>query len=585
LVQSSNTTEAAGVANREPAGDGVDQPGGPWRPVLAAFLSALVTGAGQFYARRWWRGLALLAPVVLLGLAAVALRDRGFTYVLELLVQPRVLWAVLIVNVALLGIRGFAVVDAYRLRGGGAAPSWTRAVVALMVVAVAAPHFVAITYSLDAISVIETVFASDELPPIAEREAVLLASGVTEEELGPELITSATFEPRGPLTQEEALGLIPDSDLNPFRPVIIPPEAGFQDAPFVSLEERSGLDRITVLLAGGDAGPGRGGLRTDTMMVATMDLNTGKAAIFSLARNLSRVPLPRGFQNAFREMQISFARKAYDANPPPPTTVTTTPPVEGEPTPEPPPPRRPPFRAPAPCKCFVNQLNALYPFTRNWVRTFPNEVDPGMAALRETLENLLKLRIDYYVLVDMAGFVDLVDAIGGVDVYVEKPMHIAFSAPVEGGEKALINVAAGENHLDGLEALAYVRSRYRSSDYTRMRRQRCMLRSLAAEATPGKLVTSFSAVAAAIRNSATTDIPISFLPDLVSYASQLDLDDIETVAFQPSYYAPTNDFLGHPIPDVKRIRAKVKSVLANVADPTSSVAPEDAECTPRIEGG
>jgi LCP family protein required for cell wall assembly len=205
-----------------------------------------------------------------------------------------------------------------------------------------------------------------------------------------------------------------------------------------------------------------------------------------------------------------------------------------------------------------------------------------MAALRETLENLLRIKIDYYVLVDMSGFVDLVDAIGGVDVYVEKPMHIAFSAPEEGGEKALINVGVGEHHLDGLEALAYVRSRYGSSDYTRMRRQRCMLRSLATEATPATLVSSFSAIADAVRNSATTDIPVSFLPEFVTFATKLDVSDIETVAFQPTFYAPTRDFLGHPIPDVKRIRSKVKRVLTNVADPASSVTAADAECTPRV---
>jgi len=556
-----------------------------WKPVLAAFLSAVLAGAGQFYARRWWRGVALLAPIVILGAASVMLRSRGLTYLLELLVQPRVLWVILLINVALLGLRGFAVVDAYRLLGGAGAPRWTRAVVSLMVVAVAVPHFVAITYSLDAISVIETVFAEEDLPPVAEREAALLAAGVPQKELGPVVTTAppVTFAPRGPLSSEEILGFLPDSDLNPFRPEIIPADAEFYKAPLLPLNERAGIDRITLLVAGGDAGPGRGGLRTDTMMVATMDLNTGKAAIFSLARNLSRVPLPRGFQRAFRDMEISFARKAYDQNPPPVTTVPPPPPpAEGEPPPEPPPPpSRRPFVAPAACKCFVNQLNAIYPFTRNWVRTFPKEVDPGMAALRETLENLLKLKIDYYVLVDMAGFVDLVDAIGGVDVYVEKPMHIAFSAPEEGGEKALINVGVGENHLDGLEALAYVRSRYGSSDYTRMRRQRCMLQSLAAEATPSTLVASFSAIADAVRSSAVTDIPISFLPELVTFASRLDLDDIETVAFQPTYYAPTRDFLGHPIPDVGRIRAKVRNVLASVADPASSVATEDAECTPR----
>ena len=51
--------------------------------------------------------------------------------------------------------------------------------------------------------------------------------------------------------------------------------------------------RLNVLLLGADAGPGRGGLRTDTMIVATISTETGQAALFSVPRNLAQVPLPR----------------------------------------------------------------------------------------------------------------------------------------------------------------------------------------------------------------------------------------------------------------------------------------------------
>ena len=565
-----------------------------WKPLLAALLSAIVAGAGQWYARRWWRGLAFFLPIVALVAAASLLVDRGLFALLELLVQPRVLWTLLAINVALILLRGYAVVDAFRLKGGASTSAWAKAGVGVMVLAVAAPHVVAISYTVDAITLIEDVTTSEgELPSAAEREAELLAAGVPEAELGPlpEPVpnpTTNTFTPQE--STINARDLIPEEDLNPVRPTIVPREASSADAPFLPVDERMGQDRITVLLAGGDAGPGRSGLRTDTMMVVTMDLNTGKGAIFSLARNLSRVPLPPRFANAFREMEIQYARMEWEKNRPPHQVPEAGGGAEQggggeegagqaeEPAPQPK-PQGPPI--PKACKCFVNQLNAIYPFTRNWVRTFPKEVDPGMAALRETVEHLLKLKIDYYVLVDMAGFVDLVDAVGGVDVYVERPMHIAFSAPEEGGEKALINVGVGENHLDGLEALAYVRSRYGSSDYTRMRRQRCMLRSVADKATPSTLLSSFPQIADAIRNSATTDIPVTFLPEFVEAAAKLRVEDIETVAFQPSYYAPTKNFLGRPIPNVKRIRAKVRDVLGNTSNPDSLVAAGDAECTPR----
>jgi anionic cell wall polymer biosynthesis LytR-Cps2A-Psr (LCP) family protein len=200
-----------------------------------------------------------------------------------------------------------------------------------------------------------------------------------------------------------------------------------------------------------------------------------------------------------------------------------------------------------------------------------------MEALKMTISNLLGLRIDYYVLVDMAGFVALVDALGGVDVYFDEPMHIAFSAAVEDGDKAFINVEAGVNHLSGLEALAYVRNRYRSSDYVRMQRQRCMLRSIAAEADIFTLMRKFPAIAEALSGSTRTDIPVGLLPELIRQVSRLDFSEIDTIAFQPGYYAPDRDFGRYPIPDPERIQDKVRDMLAASSDPSSPGVVE-SEC-------
>jgi len=230
------------------------------------------------------------------------------------------------------------------------------------------------------------------------------------------------------------------------------------------------------------------------------------------------------------------------------------------------------------CKCYVDILNSLYGRTRNWVRTFPEAVDPGMEALSRTISHLLGLEIDYYVMVDMAGFVTLVDALGGVDIYFENPMHIAFSAAEEDGDKAFINVDVGINHLSGLEALAYVRNRYRSSDYVRMQRQRCMLRSIAAEADLFALVRSFPAIAGALSDSTRTNIPLDLLPELIRQVSRLDFSEIDTIAFQPGYYAPTRDFGRYPIPDPDRIRRQVQRMIAGPDEATGGSV-EESECS------
>ncbi|MBB6731265.1 LCP family protein [Cohnella zeiphila] len=95
----------------------------------------------------------------------------------------------------------------------------------------------------------------------------------------------------------------------------------------------------------------------------------------------------------------------------------------------------------------------------------------------KTVGNLLGLDIQYYVYVDFQGFIKLVDAIGGVDFYVEKDMHYTDAAD---DHKYDIDLKKGQQHLDGEHALQYVRFRHDAmSDFTRTERQRAFLGAIA----------------------------------------------------------------------------------------------------------
>jgi len=95
----------------------------------------------------------------------------------------------------------------------------------------------------------------------------------------------------------------------------------------------------------------------------------------------------------------------------------------------------------------------------------------------KTVGNLLGLDIQYYVYVDFQGFIKLIDAIGGIDFYVEKDMHYTDAAD---DHKYDIDLKKGQQHLDGEHALMYVRFRHDAmSDYTRTERQRNFLKAVA----------------------------------------------------------------------------------------------------------
>ncbi|TYP70592.1 LCP family protein [Paenibacillus methanolicus] len=95
----------------------------------------------------------------------------------------------------------------------------------------------------------------------------------------------------------------------------------------------------------------------------------------------------------------------------------------------------------------------------------------------KTIGDLLDLNIQYYVYTDFEGFKSLIDAIDGIDFYVEKNMNYVDNAD---GNRYDIHLEKGQQHLDGDKALQYVRFRHDAmSDFTRTERQRNLLSAVA----------------------------------------------------------------------------------------------------------
>ncbi|MBQ9459228.1 MAG: LCP family protein [Oscillospiraceae bacterium] len=108
----------------------------------------------------------------------------------------------------------------------------------------------------------------------------------------------------------------------------------------------------------------------------------------------------------------------------------------------------------------------------------------GTALLRGEVENLLGVPVDYCVSIDLAGFVSLIDSIGGVDFDV--PADMDYDDPAQALH---IHFTKGRRHLDGQEAMAVVRWRknndgsgYPDADLGRIATQQAFLRAVAAKA-------------------------------------------------------------------------------------------------------
>jgi len=449
------------------------------RPLVAAGLSVVVPGAGQVYAGRARRGVALLAADAALVAAAVVFSlDRlGMA---KAAFKPRFLTALMIGNILLLGYRIWAAEDAYRLAGGergSKRASITAAAVLALLLLV--PHAALAYYDLVQYSLITTVFDDEE------------ATTMT---------TSTTL-------QESAVATDPDATTTTTQP----PEPALWD----------GLDRVNILLLGGDAGAGRTGIRTDTMIVVSIDPASGAVAMFGIPRNWIRVPLPEG-------MGIWE------------------------------------------CNCFPQLLNDLYVAASDYPDAFPGPGTPGENAIKAGIGELLGIPIHYYALVTLDGFVGIVDALGGVDIDV--PFRIVDETyPHEDGVSTeYIDIQPGFQHLDGHLALAYVRARRHADDYARMGRQRCVLDAVLEQSDPADLLLAYPRIAGVLEETLETDIPLSRIPDLIDLLPDIDLGSIVSIRFIPPTYLAEVTAEGRQVPNVDLIRDHVELVLSST--PQEAVA-------------
>lgn len=120
----------------------------------------------------------------------------------------------------------------------------------------------------------------------------------------------------------------------------------------------------------------------------------------------------------------------------------------------------------------------------------------------ETLEDLTGVSIDNYVVMDFDGVKDIVDALGGIELEVEEPISVGLD-----GQK--VEIPAGRQNLDGLEALAYVRYRGGpTADIGRIAHQQKFLSALVREATSPSKVLRWPATFGAIRDNTETNMNV-----------------------------------------------------------------------------
>ena len=133
----------------------------------------------------------------------------------------------------------------------------------------------------------------------------------------------------------------------------------------------------------------------------------------------------------------------------------------------------------------------------------------GHKLTQKTVEELLGIRINNYVMVDFKGFEGLVDAIGGIDIDVEKDMYYH-----DTWDGFTVDLKKGRQHLDGKTAIQYVRFRDEEGDIGRIRRQQHFLMAVYDKITSADMLLHIPGLAKQLTSMVKTDMPLSDMIDI-----------------------------------------------------------------------
>ncbi len=265
---------------------------------------------------------------------------------------------------------------------------------------------------------------------------------------------------------------------------------------------------VTILLMGTDARPNELNTpsRTDTMMIARVDFDRKTAKLLSIPRDVW-VAIPN--------------LKSYGV--------------------------------------AEDRINSAYFYGEAF-----NVKGGGAKVAMDTVTLNFGIPIDHYAVINFQGFVKVVDALGGIDLNVPTAIYDP-EFPTDDYKTTIFSLKAGQQHLDGITALRYARTRHQDSDTERIKRQQLVLLAIRDKALSVNAVVRIPEVYNAMLGSFNTDLS---LPTLISYGvagQQIDRANIKTYAIDYSMLISWTTPQGASvlIPDRARIAPVVKEFLGD----------------------
>ena len=547
-------------------------------PAVAAILSFLFPGAGQVYAGETRKGLIWAIPMFLFVIVVVVMLVGGSSAMLGLISSPQRRLALLVFNVAFFLYHLASMLDAYgvaqreRSRSVGFSTSTGTApiVLAALVSLTLVIHGIPEVYGIQVHNTMSAIFDPNQPNPIRSFSVQSLppSSQTPTPPTTPTPSPSATPGPSG----------TPAPSGSPGRPTQAPPRTPPPQVDIANWPGWAQDGRLNILVVGTDSrsetGVDDNSLRTDTMLLMSIDIQGGKAAMFSFPRNMCTPAIDRSCGPAGSES------------------------------------RYPDFlRIPLPAESAGAYPNGIFPEMLNalWRRAAERPEFPGSdgigqecaqdytctrawQALVGTIEEMTAVPIDGIISVNLNGFVALVDNLppqcapadvrvqlgnrecyGGIWIDVPERVHEDVYR-TSTGQQIELDIERGCQFFDAEMALGYSRTRYETSDYDRARRQQYVLTQIRKQLDPLALLPHILGLLQVAQENLYLTFSDTDIPYLAEAASRIDADRIYRYDFAPAKVAALGSMQG--------IRDKVNNIFSE-PEPEPETRPNQPPCPPR----
>ncbi|MGO1544668.1 MAG: LCP family glycopolymer transferase [Gulosibacter sp.] len=228
--------------------------------------------------------------------------------------------------------------------------------------------------------------------------------------------------------------------------------------------------RLNILLLGGDAGDTREGMRPDSISLMSFNVLSGQLTTVGIPRTtagfgFSEGPMADRYPDGYHSCNVSA--------------------------------------------CYLNSVytEVTYHDYDMYPEAEERGSDKGIEATKDAVEWITGLDVHYYVFINMDGFSELIDAMGGVTIDVQEEVVMgANDEGQEGWKPPVGTIETGVQTMDGYTALWYARSRYGTTDYARMERQRELQDAIISQ-LPAAMLSHSGPILSVLDEVVQTDMP------------------------------------------------------------------------------